>query len=78
MSDKKIQVLTQHDHILKRPGMYVGGVEPVQYDKEIMTMSGPKRIKEMITPALLKIIEEPLANASDASQNDPWVLRISK
>ena len=71
MSDQKLQVLTQHDHILKRPGMYVGGVEPVEYDKEVMTMSGLKRVKEMMTPALLKIIEEPLANASDASQNDP-------
>ena len=76
MSDQKMQVLTQHDHILARPGMYVGGVEPVEYNKEVMTMTGPKHIKEMMVPALLKIIEEPLANASDASQNNPVAKNI--
>ena len=76
MSDNKFKVLTQHDHILKRPGMYVGSVEPKEYSREVLTMNGPRHVKTMMSEALLKIIDEPLANAADASQNDPGANKI--
>lgn len=76
MSEPKLKLLSILEQLLARPGMWVGSVEPHEYDKEVMTMTGAKRVTEIMTDALLKIIEEPLANAADASQGDTGAKNI--
>jgi DNA topoisomerase-2 len=66
----KYEKMTQREHVLARPDTYIGDIEPTKekmwiYDQE-------KIVKEEIifTPAFLKIFDEVLVNARDASVND--------
>ena len=65
---------TPHEHVLLRPGMYVGQVEPSTsemwvYNHEHVE-APPVMTKQKVTysPALLKIFDEILVNASDNFQ----------
>jgi DNA topoisomerase-2 len=67
--DKK----TPREHVLLRPDTYIGDIEPLVesmwiYSKELNMM-----VKELITftPGFLKVFDELLVNARDASVNDP-------
>ena len=42
MSEPKLKLLSILEQLLARPGMWVGSVEPHEYDKEVMTMNGAK------------------------------------
>lgn len=71
MSDaEKYDKMTPREHILLRPGMYIGDVDKT---KELMWVWCDKMIKKEITftPGFFKIFDEVLVNASDASVNDP-------
>ena len=65
--DKK----SQREHILLRPGMYIGDVEPVI--ENMWIYKDTKIIKEEIkfSPGFFKIFDEILVNARDAHVNDP-------
>lgn len=67
--DKK----TPREHILLRPDTYVGDIEPTTEDMWIYNMENKKIIKKNITytPGFLKVFDELLVNARDASVNDP-------
>ena len=67
----KFQVLTPLEHLLARPGMYIGSINLEDYDQVVPTQNGPVHLNTKMAPGLLKIIDEALANASDASLNDP-------
>lgn len=66
---------TPVEHIISRPDTYVGPVDPVTEEMWIYknTETENKMKKELITytPGFLKIFDELLVNARDASCNDP-------
>lgn len=59
--------LTQNEHVLKRPGMYVGSIEPITKPMYVCDNSYTNVIKRDITyvPAFVKLFDEILTNASD-------------
>lgn len=66
------QKKTQHEHILTRPDMYIGTIEPLTddiwvYDEAEGVM---KQRKCTWTPGLYKIFDEILVNAADNKQRD--------
>ena len=69
---KKYGKLSQREHILLRPDTYVGSNELSTEDLWIYDNNEEKIVKKLIkyNPALLKIFDEALVNASDASVND--------
>jgi DNA topoisomerase II len=73
---KKYQKLTQLEHILKRPGMYIGGIEPIE--KNVMVYRDNKIINQDITysPGLYKIFDELIVNAYDQTTRDSSVKNI--
>jgi DNA topoisomerase-2 len=64
--DKK----TPREHILLRPGMYIGDTDPIT--EEMWIYENNTMVKKLIkiTPGFLKIFDEGLVNARDASIND--------
>nr|ABI96917.1 topoisomerase [Trypanosoma congolense]CCC95722.1 unnamed protein product [Trypanosoma congolense IL3000] len=67
------QKKTQHEHILARPDMYIGTIEPVTedmwvYDEADCVM---KLQRCTWTPGLYKIFDEILVNAADNKVRDP-------
>jgi len=72
-SKQKYQMLTQVEHILKRPDTYIGSVERTEqemwvYNSEAEMMENRK---VNYVPGLYKIFDEILVNAADNKQNDP-------
>ena len=67
--DKK----TQREHILLRPDTYIGDIESTTETMYVYNEELNKIIKEKITytPGFIKIFDEALINARDASVNDP-------
>ncbi|EPY39041.1 DNA topoisomerase II [Angomonas deanei] len=77
MSKKTVEQIyqkkTQHEHILTRPDMYIGTIEPLTddawvYDEADSVM---KQRKCTWTPGLYKIFDEILVNAADNKVRDP-------
>ncbi len=66
--DKK----TPREHVLIRPDTYIGDIEPTTEDMWIYSDKTNKMVKEQITytPGFLKVFDELLVNARDASVND--------
>ena len=66
--DKK----TPREHVLLRPDTYIGDVEPTSEDMWIYSTDDNHMTKQKITytPGFLKIFDEILVNARDASVND--------
>ena len=69
----RYQKVEQREHILMRPDTYVGSVheQPLErwvYDDATQSL-GPREVR--IVPALFKIFDEILVNASDNKQRDP-------
>ena len=54
------QRLTDVDHVLKRPDTYVGSIDPV-----VWTNTNIDNGEQEVIPALYKIFDEVLVNASD-------------
>lgn len=73
---KKYQKLTQLEHILKRPGMYIGGIEPIQ--KDMWVIDNNKIVEKSITysPGLFKLFDELIVNAYDQSIRDDTMKTI--
>ena len=71
-NSSKYNKLTQREHVLVRPDTYIGSIESTDEEHWIYDESNNKIIKKTIkfTPGFLKIFDEVLVNASDASQND--------
>ena len=64
---KKLEI---REHVLHRPGMYIGSVDP--HTEEMWIFENGKMIKKMITytPGFLKIFDEILTNATDHATRD--------
>jgi DNA topoisomerase-2 len=61
--------LEHREHVLKRPGMYIGSVEPEATSAYVFDdESGRMRLRELVyTPGLFKIYDEVVVNAVDHS-----------
>lgn len=68
--------LSQREHILHRPNMYIGEIKKTL--EELWVFQNGKMIKQMIeySPAFLKIFDEVLTNALDHSNRDPSMDKV--
>ena len=65
-NDRKIEVLSDRDHILIRPNTYLGSVVPTEKEEWVLSSEGfIKKSKLEYTDALLKVISEILDNCLD-------------
>src|SRR5690349_10833874 len=74
--EDKYNKLELIDHILQRPGMYIGGTEEIE--SPMWIFEDNKIIKKNIkfVPGLFKIFDEIIVNAYDQTINDPTLSRI--
>jgi DNA topoisomerase-2 len=72
MASKKFQKKTQIEHVLHRPGMYMGSVQNTLESMWVYDEENNKIIKENInyTPGYLKCFDEIICNATDATFSD--------
>jgi DNA topoisomerase-2 len=70
--------LSQKDHVLHRPGMYIGQTEKIHEDMWTMANENEKFVKRTIEfcPGFIKIFDEVLTNAIDHSIRDNTVNMI--
>ena len=70
--ETKYQKLSQIEHILKRPGMYIGPVDPNKQLTWIYNKSKSKMIQKNInfSSGLYKLFDEILMNALDETTRD--------
>lgn len=64
---EKYKKLDQKEHVLTRPGMYIGSIETDTCDTWIFEEDGKKMIKQSVkyVPGMFKIFDEILVNAID-------------
>lgn len=65
-----------HEHILARPGMYVGAIQQVTEEQYILTNNCIQKKIISYTPGLYKIFDEILVNSVDHSIKDTSVKNI--
>ena len=61
----KVQQFSQREHIIKKPNMYIGSLSTEEVKKYILTDNKFTLKKISYNPALFKIIDEAISNASD-------------
>lgn len=78
INDKKFKKLDDIDHVILRPGMYIGSIKPHTSSKWII--DGDKMIQKEITynPGFLKIFDEIITNSVDESKRKGSNLSIIK
>ena len=76
--EETYQKLEQREHILLRPGMYIGSTKKVIEELWVCKEDELKMTKKMVeySPGLLKIMDEALTNAIDHSVRDTSVNAI--
>lgn len=62
----KVQVLTDRDHVLKRPAMYIGAVNSSSFSEYIYENNKIENREISYVPGLIKIINEIIDNSVDA------------
>ncbi len=74
--EQKYRKLSDIEHVLLRPGMYVGSVKPREED--VYLLSEGKLTKQHITynPAFLKIFDEIVSNSVDEHRRNPKLNEI--
>jgi DNA topoisomerase-2 len=73
--EETYQMLSQHEHVLKRPDTYIGSVVK---QKELAWTFNEKIQKKQVefTPGLLKIVDEAVSNATDHAERHQSVTKI--
>ena len=62
----KYEILDDIEHVLKRPGMYLGDNNPQNIITWLLDKDGNiKQKEEMLNSALMQIVEEPIQNTAD-------------
>lgn len=76
--EETYQKLTQLEHILKRPGMYIGSTRRTVEELWVFDNVQKRMVKKMVeyTPGFLKIFDEVLTNALDHSNRDSTLDKI--
>jgi DNA topoisomerase-2 len=53
------KLLSQHEHVIKRPGMYIGSIEPETATRWILDAEMKPVYKQVVyTPGVLKLFDE--------------------
>ena len=83
MAPKKVKTIeetyvkkTQLEHVLDRPGMYIGDIDRVTSERWVLNDSNMVRKILTFSPGLYKIFDEIFTNAIDHSQRDPSLKKI--
>ena len=76
MSDKSIEQrykkLTDIEHVLLRPGMYVGSTKPREEDVHLLGEDGKVTARRVTyNPAFLKLFDEIVSNSADEHRRNP-------
>ena len=70
--DKKFKKLDDIDHVILRPGMYIGSIKPHKATKWIVDDDKMTQKEVTYNPGLLKIFDEIVTNSVDESKRkDP-------
>ena len=67
---------TQLEHVLDRPGMYIGDIDPVTAERWVFDSGTFKQKVITYSPGLYKIFDEIFTNATDHSQRDLTMKKI--
>lgn len=69
--EETYQKLTQKEHVLKRPGMYIGATETEI--EQVWVFEGDSMVEKTVkfNPGILKLFDEIITNASDHSRTHP-------
>lgn len=75
---EKYQLLSEVEHVLKRPGMYVGSTKPHTSEEWLQNEDG-KFVKESVeyNPGFLKLFDEIVSNSVDESKRNQELNQIS-
>lgn len=76
--DKKFKKLSDIDHVLQRPGMYVGSIKPHTAIKWLMEDGKMSQKEVTYNPGFLKIFDEIVTNSVDESKRKGSKLSIVK
>jgi DNA topoisomerase-2 len=69
---KKYQLLDEIEHVLKRPGMYIGSTKKHQSQEWLQVESGKFEKQEVeYNPGFLKLFDEIVSNSVDESKRNP-------
>jgi len=75
--EEKYRKLTDIEHVLLRPGMYVGSVKPREDEVFLPSSDGKFEKKKVIyNPAFLKIFDEIISNSVDEHRRSPKLNEI--
>jgi len=74
--EETYQKKSQLEHVLHRPGMYIGDIEPITADRWIFQDSKFTKKAVTFSPGLYKIFDEIYTNALDHSQRDQTLKKI--
>ena len=74
--EETYQKKSQLEHVLHRPGMYIGDIDKITSERWVVNDSRIVRKVLSYSPGLYKIFDEIFTNALDQSQRDPTVKKI--
>jgi len=75
--EEKYRKLSDIEHVLLRPGMYVGSVKPREEDLHLLSEEGGfKKRKVTYNPAFMKIFDEIVSNSVDEHRRNPKLNEI--
>jgi len=74
--EQKYRKLTDEEHVLLRPGMYIGSIKP--HTEEVYIPVGEKFVYKEITynPGFLKLFDEIVSNSVDEHKRNPKLNKI--
>jgi DNA topoisomerase-2 len=75
--EKRYQKLTDTEHVLLRPGMYIGSIKP--HTEEVYLLNNKKRFEPTeitYNPGLLKMFDEIVSNSVDEHKRNPKLNHI--
>jgi DNA topoisomerase-2 len=74
---RKYQILDEVEHVLKRPGMYIGSTKPHQSQEWLQIPTGEFRKLDIeYNPGFLKLFDEIVSNSVDESKRNPNLNQI--
>ena len=76
--EDKYKKLDDIDHVLQRPGMYIGSIKPHTANKWIVEEGKMTQREITYNPGFLKIFDEIVTNSVDESKRDGSKLNIIK
>jgi len=74
--EETYQKKSQLEHVLHRPGMYIGDIEPITMERWVISENIIVKRPITFNPGLYKIFDEIFTNATDHSQRDSTMKKI--